>query len=262
MKPGIRHSVLARFYASFGQRFFRFALGATVSAALGAAGMCQTQPQSQQSKSTPAAAPTTQKTKAAESADNGLKTGIKVHGHWVIDVKNPNGKLISHHEFENALEQATGGPTIAQILGGTAVAGEFAIALPVPCSSDSICILGETGGVSPSDLAVNITNDVSSAFGNAPNFSCVGQPAAACTNSLNVSVSGGSIVLQGSVVAVASGSIGGVESYMASCANTGVLVSYCLQTNIHIQPFTGKLFTAIPFSDGQTITVTVTISFQ
>lgn len=27
--------------------------------------------------------------------------GIAVHGHWVIDVSNPNGKLVTHHEFEN-----------------------------------------------------------------------------------------------------------------------------------------------------------------
>lgn len=30
--------------------------------------------------------------------------GIKVHGHWIIDVKTPDGKLVSHHEFENSLQ--------------------------------------------------------------------------------------------------------------------------------------------------------------
>jgi len=29
--------------------------------------------------------------------------GIKVHGHWVIDVRNPDGSLASHLEFENRL---------------------------------------------------------------------------------------------------------------------------------------------------------------
>jgi hypothetical protein len=28
--------------------------------------------------------------------------GIKVHGHWTIDVRNPDGTLASHNEFENA----------------------------------------------------------------------------------------------------------------------------------------------------------------
>lgn len=34
---------------------------------------------------------------------SGLKSGVKVHGYWKIDVKNPDGKLASHTEFENSL---------------------------------------------------------------------------------------------------------------------------------------------------------------
>lgn len=30
--------------------------------------------------------------------------GIQVHGHWVIEVKNPDGKLVKHVEFENSLD--------------------------------------------------------------------------------------------------------------------------------------------------------------
>jgi len=26
-----------------------------------------------------------------------------VHGHWTIDVREPDGTLVSHNEFENAL---------------------------------------------------------------------------------------------------------------------------------------------------------------
>src|SRR5271168_3514589 len=29
--------------------------------------------------------------------------GITVHGHWTIDVKNPDGTVASHHEFENSI---------------------------------------------------------------------------------------------------------------------------------------------------------------
>jgi len=263
MKKGIRQSVFAWFHSVFGQRFFRIALCAVTSAALGTAGVCQTQPKSQPTKSAPAAAPAAQEATATESRDTGLNTGIKVHGHWVIEVKNPDGKVVSHREFENKLEQATGGPTIAQILGGTALSGEFAIALPVACSSDLFCVLGETGGVPASDLAVTITSDVSSAFGNNNNLTCVGAAAGTCTASLQASVSGGSIVLSGTVVPVIGGNIAGVESYMASCSNTGVLLSYCLQNNFHVQPLTGTMISpAQDYSAGQTITVTVTISFQ
>jgi hypothetical protein len=41
--------------------------------------------------------------------------GIKVHGHWTIDVKNPDGTLVSHREFDNAL-QTDGQTSLAKIL--------------------------------------------------------------------------------------------------------------------------------------------------
>ena len=40
--------------------------------------------------------------------------GLKVHGHWTIDVKNADGSLASHNEFENAL--VTGGASGAAVL--------------------------------------------------------------------------------------------------------------------------------------------------
>ena len=42
--------------------------------------------------------------------------GIKVHGHWVIDVRNLDGKLVTHREFENALVVGTG--VSGSVLGG------------------------------------------------------------------------------------------------------------------------------------------------
>jgi hypothetical protein len=32
----------------------------------------------------------------------GPQEGIKVHGHWVIEVRNPDGKVATRREFENA----------------------------------------------------------------------------------------------------------------------------------------------------------------
>ena len=42
----------------------------------------------------------------------GRNEGIKVHGHWTIEVRNPDGKVVTHREFENALAQ--GGVTVAR----------------------------------------------------------------------------------------------------------------------------------------------------
>jgi hypothetical protein len=45
-----------------------------------------------------AAAPT------AQSAPKGQHEGITVHGYWTIDVKNPDGSLVRHVEFENSID--------------------------------------------------------------------------------------------------------------------------------------------------------------
>jgi len=37
------------------------------------------------------------------SSDDGMNTGIQVHGRWTIDVLDPDGTLASHTEFENGL---------------------------------------------------------------------------------------------------------------------------------------------------------------
>jgi hypothetical protein len=44
--------------------------------------------------------------------------GITVHGRWTIDVRNPDGTLASHHEFDNALVTPAGGNVfLAGLLG-------------------------------------------------------------------------------------------------------------------------------------------------
>ena len=39
----------------------------------------------------------------------GPQEGIKVHGHWTITVRNPDGTIASTREFENALLEGTAG---------------------------------------------------------------------------------------------------------------------------------------------------------
>jgi hypothetical protein len=42
--------------------------------------------------------------------------GITVHGHWTIDIHNPDGALASHHEFENALVPVSGATSLSGLL--------------------------------------------------------------------------------------------------------------------------------------------------
>jgi len=47
----------------------------------------------------------------------GPHEGIKVHGRWTIEVRNPDGSLASRHEFDNSLMDG-GSAFIAGLLGG------------------------------------------------------------------------------------------------------------------------------------------------
>lgn len=56
--------------------------------------------------------------------------GIKVHGHWTIDVKHPDGALDRRHEFENALAVQGDGPlTLVRILARQWIPGLWAVDL-------------------------------------------------------------------------------------------------------------------------------------
>lgn len=57
----------------------------------------------------------TAKTQPAAKPSGGPQEGIKVHGHWVIEVRNPDGSLVTRREFENSLAPG-GGRLLAQWL--------------------------------------------------------------------------------------------------------------------------------------------------
>ncbi len=63
----------------------------------------------------------------AKAAPRGGQEGIKVHGRWTIDVKNPDGSLARHVEFENGLcvasQGGSGDVLLAGVLGGTNLIG-------------------------------------------------------------------------------------------------------------------------------------------
>jgi hypothetical protein len=63
-----------------------------------------------------------------DAAENGdaAHQGIKLHGHWTIDVKNPDGTTVQHRVFENQL-QYDGTQYLTGLISGYAVAGDYAI---------------------------------------------------------------------------------------------------------------------------------------
>lgn len=247
-----------------------------LAVAIQAASHAQTAPahvQPAAAKAAPAEAtpakPATQGDEAKESGDRGFNTGIKVHGWWVIEVRNRDGRVVTHREFENKLEGAEGAQVIMNGIGGTGEEGQWMIALPIPCSASNFCVLGQSG--EPGPQSVPLAGDLISSFGGASTLNCQGAPAGTCQQTLQLTVNNpiGTLKLSGSVVAASSGSIGAVETATQQCygpLNSGpptVSVQACQQiAPSSAQYFTGTTITPVPFSAGQTIDVAVTISFQ
>jgi len=47
----------------------------------------------------------------------GPQEGIKIHGRWTVEVRNPDGSVASRHEFNNALVPTSGERVLAGLLG-------------------------------------------------------------------------------------------------------------------------------------------------
>jgi len=98
---------------------------------------------SAQAKAKPAAAAEETET---PSPNNAAHQGIKVHGHWVLTVKNPDGKLVERREFDNSLvtggKYVSGDQMLAAILTGDLTPGGFGVTL----------ITGNTAGLDATAL--------------------------------------------------------------------------------------------------------------
>lgn len=174
--------------------------------------------------------------------------GIAVHGHWVIDVLNPDGSLASHHEFENALNG--GDQALTQLLTG-GDAGHWELILMG--SGTSPC-QGGTGGKFTNACRI-IENSVSSPGGTAEFKTLTVTPTAAAGQStLNT------IVLSGTAVAIVTGQVDRVDTSIAVCTGT-TAHSACVIAG-GPNPFTSATPPAVTVNAGQTIRVTVTISFS
>jgi hypothetical protein len=154
---------------------------------------------------TPAKAATQTPAQTAESpaveSKGGQKEGIKVHGHWAIDVRKPDGTLVSHREFENALtayggfllglilarDQTQPGPWDVQLIGSACHARESRFG--------TNCVIGE---------ALNRDAD----FETLQVFGTGG------------SSGGGGLILQGTAQATQDGTITGVGTFSeGQCGN-------------------------------------------
>ena len=185
---------------------------------------------------------------------NGSKEGIKVHGHWKIEISNPDGTRASVTEFDNALQaepgSATGLQLLSYLLTGRWVFGAWYIALrntsgnnPCDCPNQSDltcgCEIGEAGAnygshtpfIQSFTLQVSVTPTLS-------------------------------IVLTGDAVATNDTTIDEALTYIV-CCDPLLTTTDCRNNLSYFRSFTGKVLSTPPsVVSGQLIQVTVEISFS
>lgn len=257
-------------------------LGGTRAYSMGQApaAPAQASPEKAAPSSARPAMPVAQETKAKEADDHGLNTGIKVHGHWVIKVYNPDGKLVSHSEFENKLQPA-GQLEIAALLSGY-VPGDWEIQLDAAQPQQKpICTNSDyTSGVGPCDIVET--------GGYFQTTACPGRgdqcfPTLQVVNPVQTVppfTQSNTVNLQGTATSATAGEITDVQTEMEVCYPTvtpsvcqtgngiltsGVFTAVSLPTsNTTATPCggTGQISCAVPVAAGQTVNVSVTISFQ
>ncbi|SNS72501.1 hypothetical protein SAMN05421770_10277 [Granulicella rosea] len=178
--------------------------------------------------------------------------GIRVHGHWIVDVKNPDGALVQHHDFQNAL-LSTGSQMLAGLLGSEFVPANWAILLN---GTTSIC-----GSANLCGIVQSLTTQPGAALCN--------PGTAVCDTGLTQTVTNvGSMVLAGNFVATQAGSITTVIGYLGFCLTTpGAAYSPQSCTTGAPSSSAGNVFSsatipAITVAAGQTVEVTVTYTFS
>lgn len=174
--------------------------------------------------------------------------GIQVHGHWQFDIYNKDGSFDRKVEFENALDSAGGSLFLTKLLQGELSVGYWQI-LVADTSSNLL------QGVCDFNGSPSVCDTTESGF-NAPGSNGI----------LTSSISNGNLIFNGSFVAFYDGQLQQVVTRNFTCSSTLIPRSCNFNTSSTVYSFTNKdLLTsglAVDVQAGQTINITVTISFS
>jgi hypothetical protein len=178
---------------------------------------------------------------AAAKPSGGPQEGIKVHGHWVIEVRNPDGSLAHRREFENTLNPV-GKSVLAALLSRNASPGTWSVAV-----FDGLCPVNAVGST------------VCRLFDSATGFSGTANDFITLTTTL--SLPGDAVILSGSFTAANSGNVTGVATGLGTCPATQA-PGNCTLTDARVE-FSGTGVTPpVPVQQGQIVQVKVTFSFS
>jgi hypothetical protein len=166
-----------------------------------------------------------------------------VHGHWTLQVRQPNGRVVRTYRFHNDLYPSFGAGRISQILLGNVTPGSWQIYLFGPPGGMPCEQFGSPTGCS---IVKSGWSGVGHTFDNLAQ--------SAITNGLR---------LRGSAIADRDGTIGNVWTYVSGCSAT-VAPNDCTpalssSTTVVTQRV---LATAVGVLAGQQVLVTVDLTFS
>lgn len=207
------------------------------------------------------APPTASKGKAKEAASHagaptketepagGQKEGITVHGHWTVEVRNPDGKLVTHREFENALDPIFGPMALAAILGRNKTVGLWVVSAAFANGPNGPCLFNN----SPYFCSLIESADTQ----------LVGRSYTFPTLTISVPVppdpNAGKLILIGTFTVQNASAINFVTTSVGVCAPS-VAPSACTLDSPF--DFTATSFTPINVAVGQLVQITVVLSFS
>lgn len=174
----------------------------------------------------------------------GINQGMKVHGHWIIDIKNPDGTLAHHHEFENSI-QYDGQNYLVGLLSGYAAAGPMEIYFTGPSNGTAPC----------AGAQYNFCAIVTSTATQPGAFAC---SVYYCAGGLTMTPTfgvGPTLTLAGSITANEAGTVGQVGTGMNGCGQPGTTYPTAIST---VSPATCFAQTAVGYSNGSDFGGTMT----
>jgi hypothetical protein len=208
--------------------------------------------------------------------------GIKVHGHWVVDVKNPDGTLAQHREFENSLVDL--GEVMTYLLSGSVTAGEPAIFIN-PNGIISPCNAQCTLAANPAGYWANTSACTGGNGGNCF-YTVTETPKKSTITLFGTTTTSFLLVISGQMTAPSAGFVSVVATGFATCQSSNHILSNLLAQVTPAQCVLGDalpsgttagatpsstnvgFFTQTALSNpvqvaaGQVILVTVTLSFS
>lgn len=188
---------------------------------------------------------------ATTSTEEGIpEDGINVHGHWIIEVINPDGFVVERREFDNAFNASVGNRLLANILSRQNCVGAWRIELFGSESSHFPFL----DGTNPSTGWLLENTDT--------NYDLVSATGDNVFNTLTVSTNiEGDLELNGNAVAGRDGDIGRVATLLslAPATQPPAVVYDNTEAGLFCQTY---LETPIALVSGQQVIVKVLITFS